>query len=267
MARILAISSQVVSGHVGLSAMVPALLRLGHEVLALPTILLSNHPGKLAATGTRVATDHLGSIIDTLDKNGRLEGIDAVLTGYLPSPGHVEVAAKAIRHCRMANADVTVLCDPVIGDDPKGLYIDPKAAAAIRDDLLPYASITTPNRFELAWLTGETVIDAETAAKAAHKLKPPIVVATSVPKTNDRLATLAVTTDHIFETSVALRASVPNGTGDLLAALFVSEYLAANDGVGTALQAAVAAVDRVLDASVGCDELNLVTDWRAVSSA
>ena len=45
MARILAISSQVVRGHVGLSAIVPALQRLGHEVLPIPTIILSNHPG------------------------------------------------------------------------------------------------------------------------------------------------------------------------------------------------------------------------------
>ena len=42
MARILAISSHVVRGHVGLAASVPALQWLGHEVWALPTVILAS---------------------------------------------------------------------------------------------------------------------------------------------------------------------------------------------------------------------------------
>src|SRR5215470_16869856 len=45
MARVLAISSHVVRGTVGLDATVPALQHLGHEVWALPTVLLSSRPG------------------------------------------------------------------------------------------------------------------------------------------------------------------------------------------------------------------------------
>jgi pyridoxine kinase len=45
MARILSISSQTVFSPVGNSAAVPAMQELGHEVLAIPTTLLSNHPG------------------------------------------------------------------------------------------------------------------------------------------------------------------------------------------------------------------------------
>ena len=45
MARILAISSHVVRGQVGLAATVPALQSLGHEVWALPTVLLASRPG------------------------------------------------------------------------------------------------------------------------------------------------------------------------------------------------------------------------------
>src|SRR5687768_930784 len=43
--RVLAISSQVVYGPVGSSAAVPAMRRLGLDVLELPSVLLSNHPG------------------------------------------------------------------------------------------------------------------------------------------------------------------------------------------------------------------------------
>ena len=45
MARVLALSSYVAFGSVGLAATVPALHWLGHEVIALPTVVLSNHPG------------------------------------------------------------------------------------------------------------------------------------------------------------------------------------------------------------------------------
>src|SRR5688572_27846842 len=66
MARVLALSSQVARGHVGLSAVVPALQRLGHEVWPLPTILLSNHPGHAHAAGLRVDPAALEEMVDAL---------------------------------------------------------------------------------------------------------------------------------------------------------------------------------------------------------
>ena len=256
MARILAISSQVVSGHVGLSAMLPALQRKRHEVLALPTILLSNHPGRQAASGTRIDPQALSKILQTLDANGRLDGIDAILTGYLPSAEHVAIAATAIARCRARNPQVLVLCDPVLGDDPKGLYIDVAAAAAIRDQLLPLAAIVTPNRFELAWLTDQVVADAASAVTVARTLKRQAVIATSVPSPPERLSTIAVTAEASFEQSVKLRLDVPNGTGDLLAALFVSAYLASGD-IEAALIASTTELDTVIAASIGHAELQL----------
>src|SRR5690606_40517447 len=90
MARILALSSQVARGHVGLSAIVPALQRLGHEVWPLPTILLSNHPGHAHAAGIHVEPAVLEEMIDALERNGWLGEIEAVITGYLPTAEHVQ---------------------------------------------------------------------------------------------------------------------------------------------------------------------------------
>ena len=67
MARVLAISSQVARGHVGLAAIVPALQGLGHEVIALPTVLLSNHPGHGTVAGEQVAPALLRRMLDALD--------------------------------------------------------------------------------------------------------------------------------------------------------------------------------------------------------
>jgi len=59
--RILCISSQVAYGPVGNTAAVPALQAMGHEVLALPTILLSNHPGHGTPHAIRVPAHDLAA--------------------------------------------------------------------------------------------------------------------------------------------------------------------------------------------------------------
>jgi len=178
-ARILAVSSQVVRGHIGLSAIVPALQALGHEVWPLPTIVLSNHPGHRNAAGVRTPVDRLDAMLDALSANGWLGEIDAVLTGYLPSAEHAAFAVRAIERVRQIGSEAIVLVDPVLGDEPKGLYIDPAAAAAIRDTLLPLADVTTPNRFELGWLTGRALGTLDEVKAAAMALGRPSVAVTS----------------------------------------------------------------------------------------
>lgn len=257
MATILAISSQVASGHVGLSAMVPALQACGHNVIALPTVLLANHPGRQPTTGMRVDADVLETMLEMLGKNGRLDGVEAVLTGYLPSAFHVAFAVMAVNRCRAANSKLITLCDPVIGDDPKGVYIDATAAVAIRDNLLALADIITPNRFELGWLSGRPVSDILSAIEAARALGRPTTVATSIPVLGNRLATLAVTDRTAEQVVVARRAGTPNGTGDLLAALYLAATLDGRSSNGSALEFAVGGVDRVLAESVGGEELRL----------
>jgi pyridoxine kinase len=192
MARVLALSSHVAFGSVGLAVIVPALQALGHEVVALPTVVLSNHPGYASFAGEAIAPATLDGIIDSLKANGWLSGIDAVLTGYLPTPAHVTVAQSSVRRIREANASLLFVCDPVCGDDPEGLYLEEATAAAIRRHLLPLCDVATPNRFELSWLSGEPVETPSTAASAARALKVPTVLATSIPGGEDRLATLLI---------------------------------------------------------------------------
>ena len=88
---------QVASGHVGLSAIGPALQALGHDVIALPTTILSNHPGHAKVAGSHVDPQLLHEILAALDGNGWLAGMTAVLTGYLPSREHVAFACAAMR--------------------------------------------------------------------------------------------------------------------------------------------------------------------------
>jgi pyridoxine kinase len=264
MGRILAISSQVVRGHVGLSAMVPALQRLGHEVLAIPTIVLSNHSGHVRAAGTRMEVNTLVSILDVIDANGWLAGIDVVIAGYLPTPAHVAFAREAIERTRARSATAHVLVDPVSGDDPRGLYIDAQAADAIRRDLLPLADTITPNRFELSWLAGRDVVDAASAISAARALRVPHVIATSVPRGSGMLSNLSIAPDRTLAASVARRSRVPHGTGDLLTGIYIGHWLDRRDRAD-ALGRAVAGVEAAIVASAEASDLVLASRDAAAS--
>jgi pyridoxine kinase len=247
---ILAISSQVARGAVGLSVITPALQALRHQVIALPTVLLSNHPGHPNVAGQSTDPVLLQRMIDAIAENGWLGEIDTVLTGYLPSPAHVAFAAATVARVRRQRPDCRYICDPVLGDDPKGLYIDEAAAADIRRLLLPLADVLLPNRFELAWLSETFVMSPAEAIIAARQLMLETVIATSIPTDTGSLLTIQVDANRATACEVARRARVPNGTGDLLSALVAA---------GWQLSRAVAAIDAVLDASDGQDELQLTT--------
>lgn len=241
MGRILAISSQVVYGSVGLAAAVPALQANGHDVMALPTVLLSNHPGFGKPVGK--ATE-LGSMIVALSTLGVLDGLDALLTGYFANTAQIEETARFIDRHKPAY----VLVDPVLGDNGQ-LYVPEPVAAAIRDLLVPRATCVTPNAFELSWLTGETVADPASAEKAARKLARAEVLATSVPDGDAQLATLLIQGDEKSAIRSARLASVPHGTGDMLAGLYLANRL--QRAAPEALRLSMVTLDRAIAASAG----------------
>jgi pyridoxine kinase len=256
MPRVLALSSHVAYGSVGLAVIVPALQALGHEVVALPTVVLSNHPGHAHVAGIEVAPATLEQILEALAANGWLASVDAVLTGYLPSEAHVGVARTAFARVREANPAALLVCDPVLGDAPGGLYIDEGAAMAIAEQLLARCDLATPNAFELAWLSAEPVTTIDEAVVAARVLGVPSVLATSVPAGENRLATLLVSEKATQACFVPRRKTAPHGTGDLLAALYLGHALNGEEP-GQCLARAAAAVEAGLEASAGRDELSL----------
>jgi pyridoxine kinase len=256
MARVLAISSYVAFGSVGLAAIVPALQWLGHEVIALPTVVLSNHPGYPRFAGETIPAAQIGAMLEAMEANGWLADTAAVISGYLPSPAHVAEARSAVERVRRANPGAFYLCDPVFGDEPEGLYLSEATAAAIRDELLPLASLATPNRFELAWLAGLPVGDPPEARQAAWALGVPSVLATSIPASDNRLANVLVLKDEAVVCYVGRREKAPHGTGDLLAAMYLGRRLY-GETPANALSAAASAVDASVAASSGRDELPL----------
>ena len=255
MATVLAISSHVVRGHVGLAATVPALQWLGHEVWALPTVLLASRPGLGKLVRFDLPHDDLGAMLSALEADGCWTSLDAVLTGYFPSEASVTAAAAAISRIRQARPAIPVLVDPILGDEGR-LYVAAETATAIRDELLPLATIATPNLFELQWLTGVSAEAREEIVQAAQRLGPPTVVVTSALKSAQGIWTLLVTAAKHAGRSAATWAGIPNGAGDLFAGLFLG-YLLKGPSVETAFDASLTDLDRVLAASAGQEVLQL----------
>jgi pyridoxine kinase len=248
--RILSISSQVVWGPVGNSAAVPALQAKGHEVLSLPTITLSNHPGHGQPAGFRTEASDMARMLAALEGLGALTGLDAVMTGYFASVGQVEEVAGLLSRIEIP----FLLVDPVIGDHGR-LYVPQDVAEAIRTLLLPHATCLTPNGFELAWLSGQDVGDEASAIAAARALRRAEVLATSIPAESGRLATLLVTPHEVHDVTTPMLQGVPHGTGDFLSGLYLAARLAAPPK--DALAAAMKTLARAIAISAGTPVLDV----------
>ncbi len=263
MSTVLCLSSQVARGFVGGSAMRIALQRMRHDCWLLPTVILSNHPAHARFAGEQVPIGRLRAMLEALDANGWLEEVDAVIAGYMPSPEHVTFTAQAFEFVCNRNPEVLCVCDPILGDDPGGLYIDDESANAVREELVPKADIVTPNRFELEWLTGMKARRAKKALASAQSLAAPTVLVTSLTGEDvSSMVNLVVDDKTVAATTVPKRKHAPHGVGDLMSALLLGGILD-GAGVSEALAAATGRVQAALELSDGSDELRLVTapEW------
>src|SRR3954452_7573125 len=167
---ILSIQSWVCYGHVGNSAAVFPLQRLGFEVWAVDTVQFSNHTGYGAWRGRVFEATHIAELIDGIAERGVLGACDAVLSGYMGDAALGEAILDAVRRVKAANPRALYCCDPVIGDVGRGVFVRPGIAEFLRDRAVPAADIVTPNHFELERLVGREVATVEEAIDAAREI-------------------------------------------------------------------------------------------------
>jgi len=227
----LILSSFVAASRVGGFPQALALQTFGVDPVLVPTVLFGRRPGPERPPG--------GGAVDDAVFRGMLEGVeadglfglfDAVVTGYFASAGQVEAAAAAIDGVRSAarhgafGPKLTVVVDPIMGDEPDGLYVREEVAEAVERLLLPRANVLTPNLWELRRLTGVTDDAPEALAAAARTLARP-VLATSVPMGEGRIGAIYADETHACAFSHARLEGVPNGTGDVVAAVLAAEMI------------------------------------------
>ncbi|HSU02677.1 MAG TPA: pyridoxal kinase PdxY, partial [Nocardioides sp.] len=203
--RVLSIQSHVAYGHVGNSAAVFPLQRLGHEVWPVLTVNFSNHTGYGAWRGPLIPAEDVAAVITGIGERGAFESCDAVLSGYQGSPEIADVIADAVAQVKAANPAATYTCDPVMGNATSGCFVNPAIPPKYRSTVIPVADVLTPNQFELGFITdrdalsgSSSLADILTAADEVRGLGPETVLVTSVIRDGapeDSIEMLAVTGD------------------------------------------------------------------------
>ena len=254
---VVVVNSLVARGGVGGRASVFVLERLGFPVWLVPTVLLSWHPGHGPATRIVSPTAQFQPFLADLAAARWLSEVGAILVGYLGDVAQVESIVRLIEALKARNPNALFLCDPVIGDH--GRLFQPEAIAmAVRDRLVPLADIVTPNRFELGWSVGTPVADNRALIGAARRLGRSEVVVTSAFAGPGDLGNLVVHGDQVHFASHGALPSAPNGTGDVLAALYLAHRLS-DEPPEEALCRAVSSTLRLAERAMalGADELPL----------
>lgn len=180
--RVLSIQSHVAFGYVGGKAAVLPLQCLGYDVDVVNSVNFSNHSGYGRFGGSRATAEELSKIFELMDQNGLLSS-ERLLTGYIPGAEALSAVKDLAVKLRQKNADLIYLLDPVLGDSGR-LYVAPDTIPVYRD-ALRYATIITPNWFEVEVLTDVRILDLASLRRALQVLHEqynvPNVVISSIP--------------------------------------------------------------------------------------
>lgn len=230
-------------GHVSLNEVISILSTMGHQVVSLPTAVLSSNT---AYENFRFMD--LTSMMPEFIEHWKELGItfDAIYSGFLGSPKQIHIVEALIKD--FDNPELIVVVDPVFGDDGE-LYTS--FTMEIVDEmrkLIESADIITPNITEAAFLLKEDypeVLSIQQAKDWCRRLAdkgPKVVVLTSVPDecVTKRTAVIAYNKEDNRFWKVScdyIPASYP-GTGDAFTSVLLGSLMQ-GDSLPIALDRAV----------------------------
>lgn len=229
---ILSIQSHVVYGYVGNKAATYPLQSMGYDVCPINTVQFSNHTGYGKWKGEIFSPQHIRSIIEGLIDLKVTSRFKALISGYLGNDEIGEVILETAESLKLP-----YLCDPVMGDIGRGLFVNEKIVDFFKNKAIKKAKIITPNHYEAELLFGnniDSLADAKNAANYFHSLGIKIVIITSF-----RAKELEPNKMHVYlsaegqtkigQTPLEVFDIAPNGTGDLFSSLFLGHFLNDNN--------------------------------------
>jgi len=159
--RVLTIAGSDSGGGAGVQADLKTMLALGvHGMSAVTAVTAQNSVGvhdvwNLPVEAVRA---QIRAVLDDI-------GVDAVKTGMLSSPGLVQAVADELR-----GLGAPLVVDPVAVSKHGDTLLAGEAVAAVREVLLPLATVVTPNTDEARLLTGIEVTSTDDLPKVADAL-------------------------------------------------------------------------------------------------
>lgn len=168
--RILTIAGSDSGGSAGLQADMRAFAMLGvHGCAAVTAVTVQN---SLGVRGFHeIPVDVVAGQISAVASD---IGIEAAKTGMLASTAIIQTIV-ATWHAERLAGTVPLVVDPVCASNVGEPLLHPSALDAMREDLIPLATLVTPNLDEVRLLVGIDVVDEQTqrdAARALHALGP-----------------------------------------------------------------------------------------------
>lgn len=264
--NLLSIQSHVAYGHVGNSAAVFPLQRLGVEVWPVDTVQYSNHTRYESWKGRVFEAELIRELVRGIEDRGVLSECDGVLSGYIGSAEIGGAILDAVASVKRANPVARYCCDPVIGDADRGVFVHAGIPEFMKKQAVPAADVLTPNQFELDYLSGgasATMREAVDAVSAVRALGPRVVFVTSLrteSTPDDCIDLLAADEDGTFMVRTPNLPIVPNGAGDAIAGLLLMHHLRSGS-IAEALSRSASSMFGILNRTceAGAAEIMLVS--------
>ena len=230
--RIVAIHDISCLGKCSLTVALPVLSAAGHEVLAVPTAVLSTHTGGFTGFTFRDLTDDLLPIMrhwQTLNME-----YDAFYTGYLGSLKQIDIVCEMIK--TLKTADTLVFVDPVMADHGKLYTAFSADFPQEMKRLCAEADILCPNITEAALLTDSEYKEGpydkeyiENLLKKLATLGPDKIILTGVYFDDKTLGSAYYDNGVIGYAFSDKIAGFFHGTGDVFASAFLGSYMKNRD--------------------------------------
>jgi hydroxymethylpyrimidine/phosphomethylpyrimidine kinase len=236
MKKALTIAGSDSSGGAGIQADLKTFAAHGvYGMSVITAITAQNSLGVLAVQDIR--PDIIAAQIEAIFED---MGTDAVKVGMVSQPETIRTIAAGLQKY----AAPFVVIDPVMVSKSGYHLLQPEAEVVLVKELLPLATVVTPNIPEAEAIVGRTIstlTDMEEAARAIHAMGAKNVLLKGGHRTEDA-------TDILFDGQVCQRLEAPrvptkntHGTGCTL-----SSAIAANLARGMSVEAAVVAAKRYI---------------------
>ncbi len=215
----------------------------GYACMAITAVTAQNTRGVMAwrAVSPTLITQQIRAVLDDLP-------VAAVKTGLLPGAAAVRAVARALH----GYPRIPLVVDPVMGATSGTRFLPASGVRVLREELLPRATLVTPNWPEAASLTGRRVTSFGEAEAAAHALAAECGCAVLVkgghaPGGTCRDCLVTREARVRWFSSVRVRTRNTHGTGCVLASA-IATRLALGDSVESAIVAARAFLQKSLHA-------------------
>jgi hydroxymethylpyrimidine/phosphomethylpyrimidine kinase len=167
----LSIAGSDSGGGAGIQADLKAFAHAGvHGTTALTALTAQN---TTAVTGVHPVPPEF--IVEQVRAVAQDLGVDAVKIGMVGSARATEAVAWALDELPRG---IPVVLDPVMVAESGARLLEADAEDALRDLLLPRATVATPNLMEARVLVRDATLDGEELARRVHALGPDVVIVT-----------------------------------------------------------------------------------------